>query len=169
MMCFLVFGTLLIAFASAGTPHEYWTLLPTTEAGKMNQPCSRPFPAGLVGSWEPSEADIERAEAKLSGAIKAAFLLLRPEDRRQSPDRYYRQYAGFLRDGKRVLYVNAVSIDDVERPPGNSMSHEWRQRIVNICDGGSVSFGAVYDLDKDAIDSFFFNGTVAGRLPGGGW
>lgn len=134
----------------------------------MRQPCSRPFPAGLAGSWEPSEADIERAEAKLPSAIQAALLRLRPEDRRQSPTRYYRQYAGFLRDGRRVLYVNAVA-DAVERAAGNSTLPGWRETLVNICDGGSVTFGAVYDLEKDAIDSFFFNGSFAGRLPGGGW
>ena len=38
-----------------------------------------------------------------------------------------------------------------------------------MCDGGTQSYGAVFDLSHQAFDSFYFNGAFQGRLPGGGW
>src|SRR5262249_39905559 len=115
-----------------------------------------------------SQADVERAEKKLPAAIDAAFArLLRAEDRRRRPERYYRQYAGFLRNGKRVLYVNArASLAEIS---GRDTQENWRTTILDFCDGGTYAFGAVYDLEKDNFDSFFFSGRYEGQVPGGGW
>ena len=163
----IVIGPLLCALAAAAGRHDYWTVLSRHEAEKMKQPCSRPFPDGLGGWWEPSEAEVERAEKKLPAAIDAAFARLWQTDRRRRPDRYYRQYAGFRRNAKRVVYVNAVGSFTSETP--EALFGEWRTTIVNSCDGGTYAFGAVYDLDKDTFDSFFFSGRFEGPVPGGGW
>jgi hypothetical protein len=88
--------------------NELSTVLPFEEAKKMKRPCSRPFPAGLDGWWKPTSEDIERADRRLTSAVDAAFQRLEAKWREHRPDRYYRQYAGFVRDGKRVLYVNAL-------------------------------------------------------------
>jgi hypothetical protein len=106
-------------------------------------PCSRNFPLNLVGGWTPTTGDVARAEKHLEAAIDAAFTRL-DDERARRPLAYSRQYAGFLRDGHRVLYVDA----------GPSV----------LCDGGAESFGAVFDLEKDAFDSFSFSGLVTGQL-----
>lgn len=166
----IITHALLIAFfvltvAMAAERHDGWTILPRSEAEKMRQPCTRPFPEGLAEWWRPSEAEVERAEKKLPAAIDAAFArLLHAEDRRRRPERYYRQYAGFLRNGKRVLYVNGLW----DETAGND-SLRSRTTYGGMCDGGTYFFGAVYDLEKDAFDSFFFNGRYEGQVPGGGW
>ena len=150
--------------------NELSTVLPFDEARKMRHPCSRPFPPGLDGWWKPKSDDIERADRKLTNAVDAAFQRLEAKRREHRPDRYYRQYAGFLRDGKRVLYVNALGrqLSDGERW-WKIESRGWRDEFHNICDGGTTTFGAVYDLGKDAFDSFMFNGTIGGGFEGCGW
>ena len=162
----IIIGMLLSAVAGAAERNNEWTILPRAEAEKMRQPCTRPFPKELGAWWQPSYAEVERAERKLPAAIDAAFARLpRAEDRRGRPDRYYRQYGGFFRNGKRVLYVNAGELDTNE----NRRDLTWRARFTSMCDGGTYAFGAVYDLDKDQFDSFFFNGLYEGPVPGGGW
>ncbi len=123
----------------------------------MRSPCSRPFPDRLVGWWEPSARDIARAETKLAAAIDEAFLRLEPEARVDRPDLYYRQYMGFLRDGKRVLYVNGLGQNVIEEAVGDGMRQSWASRYINLCDGGVLTFGAVYDLELDVVQSFYFN------------
>jgi len=91
----------------------------------------------------PTAGDVARAEKHLEAAIDAAFARL-DDEREQRPLAYSRQYAGFLRDGHRVLYVDA----------GPSA----------MCDGGASSFGAVFDLERDAFDSFSFSGRADGPL-----
>jgi hypothetical protein len=88
------------------------------------------------------------AESKLDAAIDAAY-------GRGNADRsafllYRRQYAGFWRDGVRVLYINAVAPD--------AAGDEWRTKAVMICDGGKVTYGALFDLWRQTFDFFSFNG-----------
>lgn len=162
----IIIAFLLFAFAAEAQRQNSWTILPRQEAEEMRQPCSRPFPDGLSGWWEPTKAEIERAEKKLPDAIDAAFARLqRPEDRRRRPNHYYRQYAGFYRNGKRLIYVNAFT----DYPMEDRVGKEWRTKYVWMCDSGTSTFGAVYDLEKDAFDSFVFSGRYEGRVPGGGW
>jgi hypothetical protein len=72
---------------------------------------------------------------------------------------YRRQYAGFVRGGQPVLYVNAIT----------DWPDDWRKRAVRPCDGGPKSFGAVFDVRGGAFDSFVFNGEFTGPMEGGGW
>jgi hypothetical protein len=143
----------------AGARHETWTILLGTEAEKMTRPCSRSFPERLVGSWRPSPAEVEAVERSLPSAIDAAFLRLRQLGNQQKrPERYYRQYAGFVRDGKRVIYVNAIRDYLNEGRPPEVTSRGRQDHFIDICDGGAIAFGAVYDIERAAIDSFSFNG-----------
>ena len=89
-----------------------WVVFTSTKASAFTQPCSRAFPPDLSGAWDPQAADIARAERRFEAAVEEAFLKLPAEYREPRPKKYYRQYAGFLRSGERVLYVNAVAADD---------------------------------------------------------
>jgi len=134
-------------------PGQDWTVLPEEEALKLTTPCSRSFPANLSGYWRLADKDVERAESRFQEVLRRTLSRLSKEDRAGSPGRWYAQYAGFLRDGHRVVYVNAVADGT-----------DWRKHAVKICDGGLMSFGAVLDLDRDAVDSFEFNGTLGGPI-----
>lgn len=168
------FTRLIILFTAAVVlvgcrRNELSTVLPFDEAKKMMHPCSRPFPAGLDGWWKPTSDDIERADRRLTNAVDAAFQRLEAKRREHRPDRYYRQYAGFLRDGKRVLYMSTLGRYLADDAAWKLESQDWRDRYLNMCDGGTSSFGAVYDLEKDAFDSLMFNGTLGGKFEGAGW
>ncbi len=154
-------GIVLCAIGVSGCHRESWTVLSGVEAAALREPCSRPFPSDLQGEWAPRKEDVESAEAELERAVDAAFGRLKADRAPYRPTSYLRQYAGYWRNGKRVLYVNAVA--------GGPGGGEWRSQAVSMCDGGTRSFGAVFDLDHRSFDSFYFNGAFSGRLPGGGW
>ena len=133
-----------------------WVVLPQEEALKLMTPCSRSFPPDLSGYWVLGDKDIGQAETRFQEALTRILRRVSKEDRENSPGRWYAQYAGFFRNGRKIIYVNAVG--------DGPMEMGWRQRAVNICDGGMMSFGAVLDLDRDAVDSFEFNGKFAGHV-----
>jgi hypothetical protein len=136
-----------------------WVVLSEREASRLRSPCSRFFTADLVGAWQPDPRDIARAEAALPAAIAAGFArLAAPVDASSRPPHYHRQYAGFLRGGERVLYLNAVA--HVDRG-----DNRFRDEALMRCDGGTSSFGAVFDPAKGFFDSFEFNAGLGGRLP----
>jgi hypothetical protein len=148
---------------AASVDEPRWVVFIATEASAFTQPCSRRFPAGLSEPWDPEPADVARAERRFDAMVDEAFDDLPADHSDRRPTSYYRQYAGFLRNGKRVLYVNAVAEEVIawwELP-----DRSWRHNAVLICDGGTLTFGAVFDLEKNDFDSVEFNGTVAGRIP----
>jgi hypothetical protein len=133
----------------------------------MRQPCSRDFPSDLSGWWQPSTDDVMRADRHLAEALHAHTAVLSPQDRDRAPQRYYRQYMGMVRGGRRVMYVNAIGVATLagsgEEVP---IDEKWRRSTISICDGGLMSFGAVFDLQSDRFDAFSFNADFAGRVPG---
>jgi hypothetical protein len=141
---------------SAAKTGKDWVVLPEKEALVLKDPCSRAFPPDLSGYWSLANVDIERAEARFQEALRRALKRVAKDQRDDSPGVWIAQYAGFFRNGHKVVYVNAVGrgfVDD-----------GWRSRAVRICDGGLLSFGAVLDLDSDKVDSFEFNGTMTGPI-----
>lgn len=131
-----------------------WVVLPEGQALELMHPCSRSFPSGLSGYWKLTGADVDRAQQRFQDALRRELKRL-PEDERDGvPSVYNAQYAGFFRDGRRVIYVNAVG--------DSPITQAWRDRAILICDGGAMSFGAI--LDRDTVDSFEFNGTFAGPI-----
>jgi len=132
---------------------EQWVVLPEKEALKLTEPCSRPFPRSLSGYWKLGDVEIARAEVRFQEALRQVLGSLPSDERDAVPAVYYAQYAGFFRNGHKVVYVNAVGYGE-----------GWKDRAILLCDGGVISFGAVLDLDRDSVDSFEFNGTMAGPI-----
>jgi hypothetical protein len=132
------------------------TVLAGDAARALTRQCSRVSPGPVDDVWTPGEADIARLEAAL-------FLLLAREFPEAGlsalPDDYYRQYAGFIIGGRRVIYVNGVHKDAVERVNPNH-PFDWRTQAHLICDGGTITFGAEYDPATATFSNFAFNGSV---------
>ncbi len=89
---------------------------------------------------------------------QAAAFFPRPTD-------YYRQYAGFVIKGRRVIYVNGFYGGNVEEPSvphakGDKVPGDWRHTAQMICDGGSITFGVEYYPDTGTFSSFSFNGRL---------
>jgi hypothetical protein len=145
------------ASPSASAGGNDWVVLPEKEAQALKMPCSRSFPPDLSGYWKLTDTDIDRAETRFQEALIRALGQVSNDQRERSPALWHAQYAGFLRNGHKVVYVNAIGSDGL-------FDQGWRDRAIILCDGGLQSFGAVLDLDRDTVDSFEFNGTVAGSI-----
>lgn len=105
-----------------------WIVASDTAAAEILRTCSRESPdrAGALPRWTPTRADITALERALPdlptlapGAGSAG---------------YERQYVGFVRDGRRLVYVNAWPAKDA---PVQDPSRE----AVRACDGGPQFWG----------------------------
>lgn len=85
--------------------------------------------------WRPSVADVEAAELALS-------------DRAGELD-HDRQYAGYIEDGSRKIYINGFC---------DASGGDWRERPVIVQDGGDCFFTAIYNVDAGELERFRFNG-----------
>jgi hypothetical protein len=135
---------------TGAAPARSWTVLEGGAAERLREPCSREFPEGLTGHWTPGARDVAEAEAALDGLMTEEFQK-RPWMKPQGD--YLRQYGGFERRGQRVIYVNAAA----------NGTDTWRSAAIDVCDGGAMSFGAVFDLTTHRFDWFQTNGPYNGR------
>lgn len=116
-------------------------------------PCSRSAPVHDDGRfWLPTASDLEWPEAALEG-----YLDRRNRAGLDVPPRFaqfHRQYIGFYRNGKPLIYLAAF-------PSGVSFgSHRWElfETPLLMCDGGSHMWGAVYDPELQSFIEFESNG-----------
>ena len=120
------------------------TILRGASARPLFKQCSRSSPAA-DGFWNPGARDVAPLEASFT-----SFWRAQKRPARTPPlARCYRQYAGFTRGGRRMIYLNALgTCDDLQ----------WKSRAVVVCDGGSSFFGAVYDVASRRWSTLSFNG-----------
>lgn len=170
----LLFASLVCAAACAPTPPEpargaaqgrvaeLWTdetrtILDGEAARALARQCSRISPGPVDELWTPSEADVEAVEDAL---ILLVARELSEAGESPSPGGYYRQYAGFVVNGRRILYVNGVDKSAIERDPNPDRPFDWRTQAVQICDGGTITFGVEADPATQRFSNFAFNGSV---------
>ena len=132
------------------------TILTGTEALKLSHQCSRPSPGPVSAQWMPTEADIQTLEPNL-GVILRLHLTHAGESTPATD--YYRQYAGFVMRGRRVIYINGVARSAIE-PPSADYPFDWRTQAVSICDGGPITFGIEFDPASGEFTRFAFNGAI---------
>jgi len=102
--------------------------------------------------WLPSPEQI----AQIEPALRHKLCLARkdhPQDPPGSLGDYAIQYLGFERRGRRMIYVNAYRDGEHPRSIG-SMKMHW----LDVYDGGTSVFAAVYDLRTGTLDGPWFNG-----------
>jgi hypothetical protein len=157
-----MFGVLggLGLLASACTSLQTFTILPPAEAESFRKQCSREFPAGLTETWTPTSRDVRTAEQEFPEMIRKVFAAIPDRCKDGRPETYYRQYAGFLREGRRVLYLNGLrrdAADELAKFEPDSAG-QWRSHVVGGCDGGIDYLGVVFDFEAKRFDSLAFNG-----------
>lgn len=139
------------------SPHA--TILIGQAARPLFKPCSREAPARVGGYWTPSAADIRQLEADAPGFLKTRKP---PVPGLMTGD--YRQYAGFLRDGRRFIYVSGIPADDIlvlaAARPSRAERRRWQYEAVVICDGGPQIYGMEYDLETRQFSHLAFNGVM---------
>lgn len=124
-------------------------ILPASTIPQLLAQCSRSAPDGGQGTWSPAWADVVALEAALPAALTASSI---GKDLRNPapPEGWRRQYVGYVRDGRRIVYGNFYpSTDDVPN---------WRTDPVIVYDGGPAFFGVEYDAGARRIVRLNFNG-----------
>jgi hypothetical protein len=123
-----------------------------------------PPPPSARGIWQPGPSDIARFEKLLPGFLKTQKL---PPDFCPLHE-YYRQYVGIVRDGKKIIGVNfiniqdAISIFNLQSASGEGrgkMEDFWSQPVV-VADGGAHFFYIQLEVDTGTFSHLIFNGYV---------
>ena len=123
--------------------------LPDSALANGLRVCARETPSGILGYWKvpPKAADTIdgelRAHLRKKGIDKAlpfSFSL------------YVRQYAGFVRDGHRFVYVNALLLEK-----GSPLAEKAQKAFPGSCSGVSGSWGIQYDTSTKQFASFTKN------------
>lgn len=123
----------------------------------LARPCSRETPKA-EGFWTPTSAEIAQLEADLGKLLDVRSEVccvsgssLTAKDIETS----YRQYAGLMVNGQRLIYINAFPA--ASRTDGELLS-DWRTEPVYVCDGGPWYWGVLYDPERRRFSQLAFNG-----------
>jgi len=127
-----------------------FTVLPESAAEEATKLCSGPL--RFDGTWRPKNTDVKSIESHLRRVSDLRNVSGR---RIEHPERYYRQYIGIIVNNRKLIYVNAFCATDWAISQGK----RHPKRLVNICDGGSCFWGAVYDVASKQFSELRINGS----------
>jgi hypothetical protein len=111
------------------------------------------------GFWLPSIRQLREAERSLP-----AFL---EKERQARPSlrelrevialaqNHRRQYIGMILNGRKVIWINCIPAKPMR---GIDPFANWNREIVDVSDGGSNFWGAMYDVERHAFDKLILNG-----------
>ena len=142
------------AAAAAAFPSRSSVILEGTQAQMMAHQCSHAAPHDVTGIWSPSPAQITDLEQRLFPALQRQL-----GRTRHRPENYFRQYAGYIVGGRKIIYVNGVDRGYIDFLSQNHIpGADWEHEAVAVCDGGADFFGAEYDVETKTIRNLSFNG-----------
>lgn len=98
--------------------------------------------------WTPGKAHILRLEGKIEAYLKKTAA-------RRSPalwsklSTYKRQYAGVIRNGRRMIFANFFC---------ESFNADWKTTPIAVADGGDCFFNVLYDPGSNTFSDLQVNG-----------
>ena len=125
---------------------QSWVVTRPAVAAQVLDTCARDNPGRggeITGYWAPSRQDVDALERHLDA--------LQPQI--AAPALAGRQYVGFERGGKQLIYINAFQL------PDHSQTHPARE-AVRSCTHGEHFWGAVYDPQTATFTEVLHNGTT---------
>jgi hypothetical protein len=143
-----------------GLNPDWSVLFPDDRATALLQQCSRSVPE-FESTWTPDEPTLRRFERALGPALQKRLdeTLVNEAYQQQAAD-FYRQYVGLVVEGRRLVYANGFHRSHLRelrvQPPRPPV--DWQRVPVNVCDGWTSYFGAVYDPLPDKVTQILFNG-----------
>ena len=142
---------------------QWGTVLPDDQARVFATArlCNRPGAGAAEATWTPNADIIRRLESVLAAELQPAIDLQSDPARRLLAADFYRQYAGLVIGGQRIVYINGLHSRTVQRDPKQS----WKTMASRACDGGLLFFGAQYDVATGTISKILFNGGGRGARP----
>ena len=139
---------LVVGAADAGPPPPAGGAVPLPLAAFKDgfRTCSRPLPEGMKGFWEVPARQVAELDRVLlvhlvRSDLSKALALPRAA--------YQRQYLGFARGARKLIYVNAF--------PAARGGQRARTHFVRFCDGGSLFWAIEYDVKARAFGDFTMN------------
>lgn len=125
-------------------------VLPETAATGVAHQCSRPGPPKFEATWTPSSDIVREMEERIDDirSLRAGCCIR--GTRITNLESYYFQYAGIVVNDRKLIYVNAFW--------GSPDSEAWLTQPVMYCDGGSGSWGVLYDPERRVFFELHVNG-----------
>jgi hypothetical protein len=106
--------------------------------------CDSSVTEGISHSWTPTE----HQQLSLDRHVRAELPKIGSDPVLQ-PNGYYLQFFGVYRGGERMVFVNAFhEMLLPDRPSGTQPLGDWTREAIVICDGGSGTFQAYYDPQR---------------------
>jgi len=122
------------------------TVLRGAEARALFDQCTREVPHHIGGFWDPSPEQVRQLEADLVVYLRG----LKLPDSAPPMQQSWRQYAGFERVGRKLIYINGF--------PGPLYEGDyWKREAEQVCAGGPAYYGLVYDPDRRAFSELKLN------------
>jgi hypothetical protein len=121
-------------------------VLKGVEGRALFDQCAREVPPHGRGFWDPTPEQIRQLEADLAAYLRTH----RMPDASPPVQQSWRQYAGFDRQGRRLIYVSGF--------PGPLYEGDyWKREAEQVCAGGPSYYGLVYDPGTRAFGEMRFN------------
>ena len=108
--------------------------------------CAKETPSGINGYWKVTPTIMDLIDAELMVYLRKSGI-----DKKLpfAAKLYIRQYVGFVRDGVRFIYVNALLIEK-----GKPAVEEAKKDFPRACEAVSGSWGIQYDTNAKKFVSF---------------
>jgi hypothetical protein len=108
--------------------------------------CSRETPSGIVGYWKVAPKMVDAIDGELRAHVRKSGI---DKGLPFSFSLYVRQYAGFVRDGKRFVYMNALLLEK-----NSPMVEQAKKALPSSCAGISGSWSIQYDTSTKKFQDF---------------
>jgi hypothetical protein len=114
----------------------------------------------------PGHGEIDRLEQKLPVVLGKALaqIILEKGETRPRPSDYYRQYGGFYREGRRVIYVCGLHHRFVAIIEKTMEPQAWRRWAMGADDGGTAILRTLYDVNSEEFGPVQFEGRFSGPV-----
>jgi hypothetical protein len=126
------------------------TVLPEAEATRLRDTCSR-GPVQFDETWRPGNDVVSSLTKKLQ-SLSNVTRCRSTRDSLLPSYKYHFQYVGIVVGGRRLVYVNAISVGMVPE--------DWQTRFADICGGGPGAWSVFYDPANRVFSNLWIN---AGR------
>ena len=125
--------------------------MPVEETPKIQRLRSPPGPPVFEDVWIPSQNVKDAMEREMQKILKMnAMECCMMNGKIGNLDDYRYQYFGIVIKGLQLIYINAINLSNDER--------DWESKFKDYCDGGTCSWGIIYD----PIDHTFSNLSING-------
>jgi hypothetical protein len=159
LLLVLLTGTFLLLRAQSleFSPSIFFVLDSTKS--KDFECCSRQDPQNITEYWKVNQEDILLLEQNFKKIYDLASKGCCQESVKLTDLKYHAfQYQGLTIGSKRCIYLNAFPINLIERYKKQAIHFSFIKNVVDVCDGGSAFWGALFELDTKKFIFLAING-----------